>query len=142
MNKHECTSASGDNWLNQGIVDLKRIQTRLYEYRCKTILSNGKDGGYICVSRYNDFISFMQQSHFLVSTEYQCQRVKTVGYADTMPRAYILRVVLLKVFSGLAFQIPTAIDHTTDSLMDLIGMHGRDALQGEIGNRHCLGKIL
>ena len=47
-----------------------------------------------------------------------------------MLRADIVGIMLLETGRGLAVQVPAGVDHMVNSLVDFVGMHRRDAVQG------------
>ena len=61
-------------------------------------------------------------------------RIKSVATADTIAGANILGIMLLELTRGLAFQIPAAIQHTTDNLTKFSIVKSIDLTQGQIGN--------
>ena len=136
MNQHECPRFFGDDWLNEGIVYLESIKTRLNEHRRETILGNSQNGCYEGVCRNDDLITLFQHSHFYIGAKDERECIESVGYADTMFCADIISKMPLETLRSLSLQIPAAIHDMTNGLVYLVGMHRRDSFQGEIINLH------
>ena len=129
MHYHDGASALGDGLFYLLIVYLKCVDARFHEYRAQTVFCYREDGSDVRVCRDNHFVALVHHSHLDVGTQYQGQRVQSVSHADAVAASHILREVVLKLPYALAFQIPSALNNMSHSLLYLVLVHRGDALQ-------------
>jgi hypothetical protein len=117
MDYHNSSGTLGDSLLDETVVNLKSIDIRFYENRSETILCNGEDAGDIGIGRYDDFVTLLHKSHFLISTEDERECIKSIATTYTMTCADILGIVLLKTAGSLAFEVPPTLQHFVGNML-------------------------
>ena len=120
MNDHHGPGSSGNGLFYQPFVNLKGIGIRLHEYRLEAVFGDREDARDIGVGRHDDLIALFHHTHIDIGAENQCQRIQTVGAADTVARTNIVGIVLFKAPRSLSTQIPPTVEHTADSVANLV----------------------
>ena len=109
VNNHHSLSALGNGLFDEAVVNLQRVEARLYEHGLQAAVGDGEDGGDEGVGRHNDLVALVQTAHLDVGAQDEPQRVEAVTAADAMSGADVLGVVLLKQPCSLATEIPAAL---------------------------------
>ena len=113
---------------DQRIINLQRLASRFDQHRLQTILRDAQDRRDIRVGRNDDFVPRLHYAQLDVRTEDPYQRIQSIGTADGKITADVLGIMAFKLFILFALQIPSAVDHSSCCLTDLVSVHGRDIL--------------
>ena len=125
----DCLRPLGDSRLDERIIYLQRIASRLNQHGFQAVLGNTEDGGYIRVGRYDHLVTRLHHAQFNIRTPYPYQGIQTIGTTDAIRAADIVGVVLFKDFVLLALQIPSAVNHAASCLANLFAVHRRYVVQ-------------
>lgn len=136
VDKHQGTRARRDGLFYQTVVDFERLDIRLHEYRLQAIFGDGEDGSYVGIGRHEHLVALVEYTYYNIRAQDEGQGIEAVGHPYAVARANVAGIFLFEKAGLFALQIPTAVDHTVDSLVNLVGMHGRDAFQRQIFNHN------
>jgi hypothetical protein len=117
MDYHHSSGTLGDSLLDETVVNLKSIDIRFYENRSETILCNGEDAGDIGIGRYDDFVTLLHKSHFLISTEDERECIKSIATTYAMTCTDILGIVLFEATGSLTLEVPPTLQHLVGSML-------------------------
>ena len=84
-----------------------------YQHRLESIFGNSQYAGNIGVRWHNDFIAFMQLAQLFPGPQRQRERIQTIGNADAVRCAAVIRKLLLEGFEFLPQDIPAGIYDAT-----------------------------
>ena len=108
MHNHYGTCSGRYSLLDACVVNLERVDARLYEHRLQIVLGDGEDGCDICVGRHDHLVAVLHYSHLFVGTQNECKSIKTIAAtyavsgADEAGKLFAERLVLCSL------QIPSA----------------------------------
>lgn len=116
MNDHHGTRTRGDSGLDEGVIYLERMDVGLDEHGLQSALGDSEDTGNIGIGRYDDLIARDHHTQFNISTKNERQCIKSITTAYAIFRTNVLSVMRLKLFRGLALEIPAATQHLVGSM--------------------------
>ena len=108
MYNHYGTCSGRYRLLDACVVNLERVDARLYEHRLQIVLGDGEYGCDICVRRHDHLVAVLHYAHLLVGTQDECKGIKSVAAtyavsgADEVGKLFAERLVLYSL------QIPSA----------------------------------
>ena len=138
MDNHDSLGARGDSLLDERVINQESVETRLYQHRLQAVLRNGENRSDERIGRHDNLVAIAELAHLHICSENQRQSIESISHADAMSRADITGIIVFELLGHLPLEIPAAINHAADSLVNLSGMHRRDTLKGEIRYRHSV----
>ena len=81
---HHRARALGDVPLYLPVINLQRSGPRFHQYWHQPVLGDGQYGGDEGISRYDDLVAFMHQSHLDIGPINERKRVEPVAHSHTM----------------------------------------------------------
>jgi len=138
VDEHQDAGLRGDGRFDESVINLEGVGARFNEDGRESVRGNSKDGGNESVGRHQHLVALVQTPHLHVGTEYQGKRIESIGHADAMAGTNVLGIVLLEAGGGFTTQVPAGVHHLSNGLVNLVGMHCRDAVQREIGYCHSV----
>ena len=128
MNNHHTLCLRSDCSLNLVNINFKMLKCWLNQDRSQIILCNSKNCCNISISRNNDFITFLENTQLLISTDNQTQSIQSISYCNTLVCTNILSIVFLKLLVFITLQEPATFNNTIGCSLILIAMLHGDSL--------------
>ena len=128
MHDANCLGLGGDALLNSFIVDFQGIKTRLHEHGLQSVFGDGQYRSNIGIGGHNHLVARLHHAHFDISAEDPNQGIQAIGATHGIFRTDIIGIVFFKLLVLFALQVPAAVDHTGDSLLDFLIVQRGDFL--------------
>ena len=128
MNNHHTFCLRSDCSLNLVNINFKMLKCWLNQDRSQIILCNSKNCCNISISRNYDFVSIIENTQLLISTDNQAQSIQSISYCYTLISTNILSIILLKLLVFITLQEPATFNNTIGCSLILITMLHGDSL--------------